>query len=172
MAKARSEVHMVRRLQELTLPPPSSCSSSRGFSDPSVAQTPLAASRWAGTLASRATCLNAEGRGASPHRRRCSWERPGCRSSNWDVRGCRGLVMARPRFWSKLRRTRVGLLSMGQKTALFKGSFPQQMPGPPGRHVHSPSGPSGKPTGTHQLWGDPVTCVRRARQSYEGPPDF
>ena len=100
------------------------------------------------------------------------WERPGGRSSNWDVRGCRGPVMARPCCWSNLRRTRVGLLSMGQKTALFKGSFPQQMPGPPGRHVHSPSGPSGKPTGTHQLWGDPVTCVRRARQSYKGPPDF
>ncbi|XP_043771495.1 collagen alpha-1(I) chain-like [Cervus elaphus] len=46
------------------------------------------------------------------------------------------------------------------------------MPGTPGTHCHGPSGPSGKPAGTQQLRGDPVTRVRRARQSYEGPPDF
>lgn len=51
---------------------------------------------------------------------------------------------------------------------MFKGSFPRQMLG---THRHSPSGPSGKPAGTH-LRSDPLTCVRRAGQSYRGPPDF
>lgn len=80
------------------------------------------------------------------------------------------MVMVRPRCWSE--KDSGGVAEHGTGQPVFKGLPPQQMLGPLGRHVHSPLGPSGKPAGTHQLWGNPVTCVRRAGQSYKGPADF
>ena len=89
----------------------SSCSSSCGFSEPSVAQTPFTSSRWAGTLASRAACLKVGGRGAPP-------TGAGARENGQEAEGQPGAGDVETTLLVQPEKGSVRLLSMGRDSCV------------------------------------------------------